>query len=157
MKTAKTELYYDFTGKNKVEIENDMAPLFIGNSESGKVEILSDLSIHSFIPGAGIAEYFHVDEEGQTLKIVLENIPELAETFLSSGKSQVWIRVPKGTAVIAKTDTMPIKAEGLQGALVLHNENGPLKLEDCEGHIHLQNENGPIKLSNCSGNFEYPD
>lgn len=154
MKTAKIDLNYDFGGKDTVEITNSMAPLHIGRSESGQVEIRAELSIPSFAPGTDLAEYFHVDEDGKTLEIGLERIPELNEAFLGTGRSQVWVKVPSGAAVIAKTDNLPIKAEGIAGALVLHNENGPLKLDGCEGHIHLQNENGPIKLHSCAGDFE---
>ncbi|MDD4224660.1 MAG: DUF4097 family beta strand repeat-containing protein [Candidatus Cloacimonetes bacterium] len=154
MKTAKIDLNYDFGGKDTVEITNNMAPLHIGRSESGQVEIRAELSIPSFVPGTDFAEYFHVDEDGKTLEIGLERIPELKEAFMGTGRSQVWVKVPSGAAVIAKTDNMPIKAEGIAGALVLHNENGPLKLDGCEGHIHLQNENGPIKLHSCEGDFE---
>ncbi len=154
MKTANIELNYDFTGKDTVEIENNMAPLHIGRSETGQVEIRAELSIHSFVPGTDLAEYFHVDEDGGTLKIVLERIPELADAFMGKDRSLVWVRIPKGAAVVAKAELLPIKAEGIAGAMVLHNENGPLKLEDCQGHIHLQNENGPIKLHGCDGDFE---
>lgn len=154
MKTAKIDLNYDFGGKDTVEITNNMAPLHIGRSESGQVEIRAELSIPSFVPGTDFAEYFHVDEDGKTLEIGLERIPELKEAFMGTGRSQVWVKVPSGAAVIAKTDNLPIKAVGIQGAMVLHNENGPLKLEDCAGHIHLENENGPIKLQSCEGDFE---
>lgn len=154
MKTANIKLDYDFAGKDTVEIENKMAPLQIGRSESGQVEIRAELSIHSFVPGTDMAENFHVGEEGGILKIYLERIPELAESFMGTGRSQVWIQVPQGAAVIAKADNLPIRAEGIAGSLALHNENGSLKLEDCEGHIHLKNENGSTKLKSCSGDFK---
>lgn len=154
MKTANIELNYDLSGKDTVEISNDMAPLWIGRSETGQVEIRAELSIPSFVPGTDVAEYFHVEEDGGTFKIDLERIPELTEAFLGTGRSLVRVRIPQGVAVIAKADNLPIKAEGIAGAMVLHNENGSLKLEDCEGHIHLQNENGPTRLKSCSGDFE---
>ncbi len=154
MKTAKINLNYDFTEVEKVEIENNMAPLSIGVSESGKLEIEAELDIHSFIPGKDMSEHFIVDAEGHQVTIELEEIPGLYDSLWRSGKSQVWIRVPKGAAVIATAEVMPLRAEGLEGALVIHNENGPVSLEKCSGHTHIEAENGPISLRECSGEFE---
>lgn len=152
--TKKIELNYDFTGKEKVEIDNAMAPLEISVSASEKVEIEAELSIPSFAPGTEIAGYFNVGEDGKTLKIELEEIPELAMPRSAGGRSQVWIRVPAGAAVIAESEIHPLAVIGLSGSLVIHNENGPIRMENCDGHIHLENENGPLQLVGCSGEFE---
>ena len=121
MKTAKIDLNYDFGGKDTVEITNSMAPLHIGRSESGQVEIRAELSIPSFAPGTDLAEYFHVDEDGKTLEIGLERIPELNEAFLGTGRSQVWVKVPSGAAVIAGS---PAQAAGLKDGDVILEISG---------------------------------
>jgi hypothetical protein len=153
MKTATINLNYDSTNVNKVEIENNMAPLTISTSTSGQIEVQAELSIHSFSPGTDIAEYFDVHEENNKLIIVLEEIPELSDSRMRFDKSQVMIRIPQMMSVSAEGENLPISAEGLDGDLSLHNENGPLYVNNCNGSKELENENGPIKIQKCTGNI----
>lgn len=154
MKVVKISKSYDFAPVEKVEIENSMAPLEIGVSGSGQLELEAELRLSDRAADSGYEEYFNVDFAKGKATIDLQEIPELREPFLGTGRSQVWIRLPKGTAVIAEAEVHPLGANGLEGAMVLHNENGPLSLENCSGHIHLENENGPTRLYGCSGEFE---
>lgn len=154
MKTAKIKLNYDFTGVEKVKIENSMAPVTISVSSSGQIEIEAELRVQEPSEERELGDYFHISQSDHTVSIELEEIPELQEPFMGTGKSQVQIRIPKGVAVIAEAELHPISAEGLEGALVIHNENSAILLSNCSGHIHLENENGPIRMQSCSGDFE---
>ncbi len=154
MKTAKINLNYDFTGAEKVEIENHMAPVLISPSETGQFEIEAELNLHSFVSGTDTAEYFNVNLFEKTVSIVLDEIPHLAESWAGSRGSLVQIRVPQQLMVVATSEVRPLSVQGLECPLVIHNENGPVSLEKCSGHTHIEAENGPISLRECSGEFE---
>jgi hypothetical protein len=154
MKTLIFKRNYDLPGLRRVEIENEMAPLAISASETGELQIEAELRVMDKVSEPDLDEYFHIEQRDDHVEIELEEIQEIAEPFFGSGKSQVNIHIPKGVALVASAEVQPLVAEGLQGSLVLHNENGPIKLGNCDGHIHLKNENGPIKLNECSAEFE---
>ena len=154
MKTVKFAMNYDFAPIKKVEIENEMAPLTISASSSGKLEIEAELRLEDRSPDNGYDEYFDVSYDNGKVSISLEEIPELREPFFGTGRSQVTIRIPQGTPVLAEAEVLPLNAEGYDGELDLRNENGPLMLSHCAGNKVISNENGPVRISSCSGDLD---
>lgn len=153
MKTAEIKLNYTLADKGRVKITNHMAPLFIGASETDQVQIKAELSIQSAVPETELDEHFKVNEGDGVLEIELQNIRELERSTFGS-RSQVWIRVPAGSAVYADSEYLPLTAEDLEGELEIRNENGPIRVRRCNGDKTLHNENGPIKIRQCAGNLE---
>ncbi|MFO8144646.1 MAG: DUF4097 family beta strand repeat-containing protein [Candidatus Syntrophosphaera sp.] len=154
MKAIKINLDYDFTEVQKVKIENNMAALNIGVSNTGRIEIEAELRIQEPAEDKNFEDYFRVHRSGQVVEIGLDNISEMQQTFLGTGKSQVWLRVPKEADIEAETYNQLISAEGLEGKLDISNENGPIVANSCSGFKHLENENGPIKIHNCQGDLK---
>lgn len=153
MKTPKVTLNYEFTNLGRVRIINDMAPLTISQSETGKIEIEADLNVSEQDIKLNFERYFNVDYTEPVAVIELEDIPEIADGFLSGGRSQVRIYIPAGVSLEAESDNLPLTLAGLSCQIKVQNENGPVIVSNCYGDIELENENGPIKLHNCEGNL----
>lgn len=151
MKTIPVRLNYDFAGLAKVVITNEMAPLSIGSSASGKIEIEADLMLSDRNSELPFERYFDVGFDNHTATIELEEIPELEDGFMRGSHSQVRVLVPEGIEVQAETENLPLMLSGLKCVISVENENGPIVISECEGSFTIENENGPVKMLNCSG------
>jgi DUF4097 and DUF4098 domain-containing protein YvlB len=154
MKTAKIKLNFDYEEVKKVRILNYMAQLHIGTSPEGRVEIEAELNTYDDKAELELEDNFHVSCEDHEVKIELDDIDEIKDSFLGSVKSKVQILLPPKVEVKVETDNMPLTLNGLEGDLQVSNENGAIIINNCHGDKKLENENGPVKMHSCNGNVE---
>ncbi|MCK4654036.1 MAG: DUF4097 family beta strand repeat protein, partial [Candidatus Cloacimonetes bacterium] len=85
--------------------------------------------------------------------------------------SQLELKVPYVTEIIAKTENGGISIENLHGIQTVTTENGAIKMDhvngdlvcktengamnilDCKSNVKLETENGSMKMKNCEGNL----
>ena len=77
MTTQQVYFDYDFPGLSRVKIINNMLPMNVGKSESGKIEIKADLPVDERDAQVDYERYFDVTFKAPVATIELEEIPEL--------------------------------------------------------------------------------
>ena len=154
MTTQQVYFDYDFPGLSRVKIINNMLPLNVGKSESGKIEIKADLPVDERDAQVDYERYFDVTFKAPVATIELEEIPELESSFARKGRPEVTILLPKIELAVVESENLPLTFSGLDCALEVENENGPIMIDNCTGAKQIENENGPIVLSKCEGELK---
>ena len=149
MKTQKFNRTLKFEDLTQIVIDNQMAPLSIGTSDSDEISIMIEMSIRDMEEEINLDDYVSSEFAKGKLSIELEEIDELDN--MSDINIKASILLPQELNLTVETDNFPLAVSGLNAALTLHNENGPIAITDCEGRFTIENENGPIAIKNCHG------
>ncbi|PKN79882.1 MAG: hypothetical protein CVU48_04015 [Candidatus Cloacimonetes bacterium HGW-Cloacimonetes-1] len=149
MKTQKFNRTLKFEELSEIVIDNQMAPLLIGTSDSDEISISIELNVRDLDEEINLDDFVKTDFATGKLSIELSEIDELEDRSNVSIKASILL--PQAQNLTVETDNFPLAVSGLNAALTLHNENGPIAITDCEGRFTIENENGPIAINNCHG------
>lgn len=153
MSKMKLQQILDYEGINRIDIENNLAPLSIEASPHGKVELIGELDLVQPYEEFTWEDCVSSSFSAGILKIVLDEVEGIEPRYFSSNRSFIKILVPEKITLVIELENLPVSVSGIDNKLNVTSENGPIRIQDCGGNKELTNENGPISLINCAGSL----